>query len=228
MLERLLRACDQELEPVGLPRDRDFDRDEIDDQLDMSPAERALYAAAAGRRMLQFTGAPRPGSTSREPTFDPITVLRTLATRSVDFVVVGGFAAALRGSPVTTDDVDICFAQEEANRRRLADALIALAARTPGVDVAATFIIEDALELREQCSFDTVAGRVDTVAVPRGTNGYVDLVRGADRLDIEECFVLVASLDDLVRMKAEGADEPQWISLSALRAVRRRLEVAYR
>jgi hypothetical protein len=39
-----------------------------------------------------------------EPPFDPLRALRTLLERDVRFVMIGGFAGALRGSPVITGD----------------------------------------------------------------------------------------------------------------------------
>jgi transcriptional regulator with XRE-family HTH domain len=48
-LERLLRACDQELEPVSVPAERDLDWSQIDFHLEMTAAARARYAASASR-----------------------------------------------------------------------------------------------------------------------------------------------------------------------------------
>ena len=142
--------------------------------------------------------------------------------------VIGGFAASLRGSPVITEDLDICYAQGQANRRRMADALIELGAQMAGVDAVPPFVIEDALEVGDRCSFETRAGIVDAIATPRATNGYADLVAGAGRLDIEDCSVLVASLDDLVRMKVDGVRSEDWFALRYLRAVRKRQAAAWR
>ncbi len=65
-----------------------------------------------------------------EPPFDPLRALRTLLERDVRFVLIGGYAGALRGSPVITGDLDICYARDDDNLERLADAL-ALARRSP-------------------------------------------------------------------------------------------------
>ena len=207
---------------MAVAADRDLDWDQIDDHLDMSPAERARNATSSGRSMFLFHNAARPDRAAPDRAFDPPAVFWMLATRSVEFVVIGGFAAALRGSPIVTDDVDICYAQTEVNRRRLADALIELDGRMRGVHVAPPFVIEHALELGDRCSFETLAGTVDTIATPRGTNGYEDLVAGADRLDVDDCTVVVPSVDDLVRMKADTVRERDRLALDSLRAARRR------
>jgi transcriptional regulator with XRE-family HTH domain len=226
-LERLLRACDQELESVALAGDRDLDWDQIDDHLDMSPVLRARFAASAGRSMLQFRASGGRERTADVPPFDPPTMLIRLITRGVEFVVIGGFAAALRGSPVITDDLDICFADSEANRWRLSDVLADLGARTQG-ELTPSFVIEEALRQGDRSSFETSAGTVDAIATPRATNGHADLAAGAERLDIGECFVLVPSLDDLVRMKVDGVRDEDRFALRYLRAVRKRQAVEFR
>jgi len=58
-----------------------------------------------------------------EPAFDPLGALRTLSAHGVRFVLIGGYAAALRGSPMLTGDLDICFARDDANLEALAAAL---------------------------------------------------------------------------------------------------------
>lgn len=39
--------------------------------------------------------------------FDPFEMCRILNEEKVDYVVLGGFAANLRGSPITTRDLDV-------------------------------------------------------------------------------------------------------------------------
>jgi len=53
-------------------------------------------------------------------------ILRALATHKVDFVLVGGVAAVIRGAPITTMDIDIVHSRTEANVARLGDALTEL------------------------------------------------------------------------------------------------------
>jgi hypothetical protein len=50
-------------------------------------------------------------------------LLEVLADAGVEFVVVGGIALVLRGSGRVTVDVDLCYARDRANLRRLAAAL---------------------------------------------------------------------------------------------------------
>lgn len=49
--------------------------------------------------------------------------LELLTRHGVELIVVGGIAAILQGSPLTTQDVDIPYRTGQANLRRLAEAL---------------------------------------------------------------------------------------------------------
>jgi predicted nucleotidyltransferase len=53
-------------------------------------------------------------------------LLRALATGGVDFVVVGGVAAAIHGAARATYDVDVLYARTPANMARLVTALAPL------------------------------------------------------------------------------------------------------
>lgn len=57
------------------------------------------------------------------PVFEPIEILRRLLRHEIDFVIVGGIAGSLAGSPVTTLDLDLVYRIDEDNVRRLAAAL---------------------------------------------------------------------------------------------------------
>jgi hypothetical protein len=56
-------------------------------------------------------------------------ILVTLERHEVRFLVIGGLAAVLHGSPIVTADADICPARDSENLRRLAGALKDLRAR---------------------------------------------------------------------------------------------------
>ena len=62
-------------------------------------------------------------------TFDPFAMFRMLNEEGVDYVVLGGFAAILRGSPVTTRDLDVIPDRDSTNLDRLGRALTRMNAR---------------------------------------------------------------------------------------------------
>jgi hypothetical protein len=55
--------------------------------------------------------------------FDPFAMCSILNQEGVDYVVLGGFAAILRGSPVTTNDLDVIPWRDRSNLDRLGRAL---------------------------------------------------------------------------------------------------------
>ena len=160
-----------------------------------------------------------------EPAFDPIAGLRTLVDHGIRFVLIGGYAAALRGSPMMTGDVDICPARDRENLERLAEALRSLHARLRGAPTDAPFVLDGrTLEAGDHFTFATDAGPIDCLGTPAGTDGFADLDASATDEDLDGLVVRVASLDDLIRMK-RAADRPQdRIAVEWLSALRDELE----
>lgn len=119
---------------------------------------------------------------SGEPSFDPLFVLRALTHAGVKFVVIGGVAARLHGSPSLTRDVDICHATSRVNLRRLAVLLRDLDARLRGVDEEVPFLLDaKTLAAGSNFTFATRAGDMDILGMPAGVGGYGALVLRADR-----------------------------------------------
>jgi hypothetical protein len=160
-----------------------------------------------------------------EPAFDPFHVFRTLARHGVRFVVIGGLGARLHGSPVITNDTDICYERSDENLERLASALRDLGARLRGVEDDVPFQL-DARTLRagDHFTFSTSAGSVDCLGTPAGIAGFDELARDAVRFDVDGLTVLVASIDDLIRMKRAAGRPQDLIAVEWLSAVRDEIE----
>lgn len=160
-----------------------------------------------------------------EPPFDPVAGLRTLVAHGARFVVIGGFAAALRGSPMITGDVDVCYARDPQNLERLAAALRELGARLRGAPADVPFRLDArSLDTGDHFTFATDAGPIDCLGTPAGTDGFPDLDGSATDVDLDGVTVRAASLDDLIRMK-RAADRPQdRIAVEWLSALRDELE----
>jgi hypothetical protein len=160
-----------------------------------------------------------------EPAFDPLRALRTLTDHRVRFVVIGGYAGALRGSPVITGDVDLCYARDEENLQRLAAALLALGARLRGAPPDVPFQLDAAtLRAGDHFTFTTTAGSMDCLGTPAGTQGFADLEASATDEDLDGLVVRVASLDDLIRMKRAAGRPKDLIEVEWLSALRDELD----
>jgi len=159
-----------------------------------------------------------------EPEFRPEEMLRIFAKHRVELVVIGGFAATIRGSPLVTFDVDVTPNLERDNLERLSAALREMHARvwTQPVPDGVPFDHDaDSLADVQILNLITDFGRLDVTNLPAGTTGYPDLVRDATWMRIDGIDVLVASLADVVRSK-QAAGRPK--DERALPILRRLLE----
>ena len=153
--------------------------------------------------------------------FDPLRVLRTLDEHKVEFVVIGGIAGRLWGSPTVTNDLDVCYRRTPENLLRLADALNELHARLRGVDEVVPFQLDAAsLANGDSFTFLTDAGSLDVLGTPSGTNGYDDLIRTIEQVALDGLTVNVCHLEDLIRMKRAAARPKDLIEVEVLAAVR--------
>jgi len=160
-----------------------------------------------------------------EPPFDPLGALRTLSEHGVRFVLIGGYAAALRGSPMITGDIDICYARDDANLQALAATLEELGATLRGAPPDILFRLDAAtLKAGDHFTFSTKAGAVDCLGIPAGTDGFADLDASATDEDLDGLMVRVASIDDLIRMKQAAGRPQDLIAVEWLSALRDELE----
>jgi hypothetical protein len=160
-----------------------------------------------------------------EPPFDPLLALRVLDKHGVRFILIGGFAASIRGSPVITGDLDLCYARDDRNMEALVAALQELDAKLRGAPADVPFQL-DAQSIRngDHFTFIASAGRLDCLGTPAGTAGYKDLDSAATDEDLDGLKVRVASLEDLVRMKRAAGRKKDEIALEWLGALQEELE----
>lgn len=163
-----------------------------------------------------------------DPSFQPAEILAALERHGVRYVVIGGLAATLHGSPVVTTDADICPARDRDNLERLAAALKELRAkiRTPGVPGGLAFACDAIFLSRIEAALNltTRFGDLDLSIVPSGTGGFEDLRQQAVTISLMGHPVAVASLEDVIRSK-EAANRPKdQAALPTLRLLLRRLK----
>lgn len=145
-------------------------------------------------------------------TFDPVRICRILDDEDVDYVVIGGLAATMRGSSSLTEDIDVVPDRSDENLECLERALRRLNAkiRTGDLPVAAPL---DATFLRGSTvmlNLTTDFGDLDLAFRPAGPLADFAAWRAdATPMEIADGLViLVASLDDLIDSK-RAANRPK-------------------
>ena len=163
--------------------------------------------------------------------YEPDRLLEVFERHGVRYVVIGGFAAMLRGSPYDTTDVDVTPERSEANLRRLSAALEELEAAVrvdaeSAADLPALELDPAALDRFQTLALTTKHGNLDVCLVPDGTQGYRDLRRGATRELITETLEIpVASLADVIRSKEATGREKDLLHLPTLRRLLERAKL---
>lgn len=156
------------------------------------------------------------------PEFRPEAMLAALKARGVRYVLIGGFAAVIHGSPYVTTDLDVVPEASRANLARLSDALRDLGARVwTSAEPGGLAFAHDAESLARAETWNLVTdhGRLDITFRPSGTTGFPDLARGAVRLTILEVEVDVASMADVIRSKEAAGREKDRLVLPVLRRI---------
>jgi hypothetical protein len=139
-----------------------------------------------------------------EAEFDPEALLILLAKENVEFLVIGGIAAALYGAGRTTYDLDIVPAPGLANARRLARALARAGARLRGVD--ADLLGLDPADPQQLAgganwTLETDLGDLDLMPAAPGMRPWPQMAARARRVSLGEHEIALVDLDDLIAMK---------------------------
>jgi len=156
--------------------------------------------------------------------FDPRPLLRNLHDHAVDYVLIGGLAAALHGSPVATNDADICPDRTPENLARLAAALREIDARvrTDAEPAGLPFAIDAVFlgRIETALNLSTRYGNFDISYRPAAfAGGYHELLPHAVDYDIDGFTVKVASLSDIIRSKRTAGRDKDRAVLPVLEAL---------
>jgi hypothetical protein len=157
--------------------------------------------------------------------FEPIQALQVLARHRVRFVIIGGFAGRLWGSTSITNDLDICYARDEKNLESLAAALRELEARLRGAPSDVPFLLDaKTLKAGDHFTFTTKYGALDCLGTPSGSAGFRDLAQGATEMVVDSVHVLVAALEDIIRLKRTAGRPKDLVEVEILAALREEIE----
>ena len=159
---------------------------------------------------------------AEEGDFRPTLLLERLTDAGVDYVVIGGVAVTVQAGARFTKDLDLCYAPEVQNRRRLGQLLIDLGATLRGVEEDLPFVPDERTLARTQIlTLSTDLGGLDLLVDPAGSPGWKALRRRADVIELSGRRVPVAAIDDLLAMKRAAGRPQDLVDVEALEAAKR-------
>lgn len=162
---------------------------------------------------------------TEHPAFSASNLLRTLLDGGVDFVVIGGLAAQAHGSPLITEDLDICFDLDRANLERLASVLERLTAIRRGMPEGVRAPLDArALRAGDVFTLRTAFGDLDLLARPDPGLDYAQLRSRATRFEFDRMTVWIANLDDVIAMKRAAGRPKDLLAIEHLGALREELD----
>lgn len=156
--------------------------------------------------------------------FDPFEMCRILNEEKVEYVVLGGFAAILRGSPITTRDLDVIPDRTRENLDRLGLALNRMNAMIciSGEPVPTKIDLAFLANVPHMLNLVTDFGDLDLTFTPAGRAGdYAGWkLNATSELIDEELVVSVASLDHIIDSKQAANRAKDHLALPYLESLR--------
>jgi len=146
--------------------------------------------------------------------------LRLLSEYSVDCVIVGGVAAAIHGSMLLTNDLDVCYSRDPANLKRLADALESVHARLRNAPEGLPFILDaETLKRGLNFTFTTDIGDLDLLGEVRGVGNYEDVFAGSLTVELFGFRFAVIDIGKLIVAKRAAGRSKDLLALPELESI---------
>jgi hypothetical protein len=147
-------------------------------------------------------------------------LLTGLVGVEVEFVVVGGVAGGIHGSPFVTNDLDVCYARESANVSRLVKVLRAWSAYPRGLEGGLPFKL-DARTFRDMpiLTLRTSEGDLDLLDRVEGVGSYVDTWESSEEVVAFGLRFRVLTLDALIRARRAAGRPKDLAQIPTLEAL---------
>jgi hypothetical protein len=150
-------------------------------------------------------------------------LLDALAEHQVAFVVVGGVALVLHGSPRATQDLDICYARDEENLRRLSEALKPFAPTLRGAPPGLPFKFDPpTINSGLNFTLSTSAGDLDLLGEVLGVGQYREASGHVVEVMLYGHRVLILDLDALENAKRAAGRLKDLLDLAEISEIRKR------
>ena len=157
-------------------------------------------------------------------------ILNALHDHRVEFVIVGGVAAALHGGSRVTFDLDVVPSLAPESWRSAVDLLWELGAR-PRIPEPVERIrdVEHIRRWRREkgmlaLNFRTSDGGTEVDLLVGESDAFDELKQRAVEVTVDQRTFFVASIDDLISMKQRAGRPQDLLDVVELRNIRKRLE----
>lgn len=147
-------------------------------------------------------------------------LIAQLAEKKVKFVIIGGVAASIHGSAQVTLDLDICYARDEDNLKRIVEAIAPLRPRLRGAPQNLPFLWDQAT-LRQGLNFTLTTdwGDLDLLADVPGVGTFEHAQSASARVLLFGVRCAVLSLPALIAAKRASARPRDLNALPELEAL---------
>jgi len=164
-----------------------------------------------------------PSGVKKSTGADLSALLEGLAEAGVEFILVGGLAAVVQGSPVTTMDVDIVHSRSSGNITRLIGFLKSIGAVYRRSDDKVIEPTEADLSEMGHMLFTTRLGPVDVLAFIEERKVYEDLLEHTVEITFRGHIIRVLDLKMLIELKRMSRDPKDRQRLPVLEETLRQL-----
>ncbi len=143
-----------------------------------------------------------------------------LVRQRVKFIIVGGVAAIVHGSPHLTFDLDVVYARDHENIARLVQAVAPLDPYLRDAPPELPFVF-DAATIKNGLNFTltTKLGDLDLLGEIIGGKTYEDLLPHSDEIEVFGAKCLCVGLEKLIHLKRAAGRPKDFASLAELEAI---------
>ena len=157
----------------------------------------------------------------------PTELLSALNREGVDYVLIGGLAAAIRGTTRVTRDIDIAYATPSRNLERLCEVLNRFEPRRIRLGVASdtiTMLSPELLKHDGVLQLSTTLGEVDLLNLVDGFKSYGGVKKLSEPCDLPNVSgsVYVMNIDGLLKAKRamnRPKDRQDIVELDAIKQI---------
>jgi predicted nucleotidyltransferase len=153
--------------------------------------------------------------------------VKLLANADVEFVVIGGVALTSHGSAYVTQDLDICFARNKENLKKIAAALGPYHPRPRGLPEGLPFVWDwTTLQNGTNSTFRTTLCDIDLLGEVPGVGDFSDVLENSIEINLDGLGVRILSIDGLIAAKETAGRPKDQAGLAELYAIREALDTS--